>query len=357
MPEIWLPYGQVEVAVNVKAENLAEVIEPVYSHMNNTDLIERLKQLEIHGKPLILIEGYHTPSLTILSTLLDILGYNVHILTTKVGLSNVKKLCENKPIKISTLTEMIEIKSTLNGIEVKAPSIFMDFDTKILISEVGFDPLFGFKGGSITLLKMLNNQLIGEAFKRSLYSYPKPGLETEMSKFADSIAERIGNFLSIELISHQEGIAEIFIGSINDAHKRASQKFLEIAKKGLSKPAKAIIISPGGLNNDLTLTSSIKCLWNVIGGLEDQGSIALIAECSQGLGSKALKLYVSNRLNIEEMIKKGEYIDGLEDLIYLKEALTRYKIQLVSTLPHYYIEKLGLRTARKANDALDNILN
>ncbi|MCX8191687.1 MAG: hypothetical protein N3F06_02630, partial [Nitrososphaerales archaeon] len=337
MPEIWLPYGQVEIVVDVKAENLADVIEPSYPSIDSTNLVERLKDLEVHERALIIVEGYNDSSLTILSILLDTLGQDVHILTTKGGLSNVKKLCEGKSIKVSTLSGVAGVNSIVDGIEIRIPSIFSDFDTKILISEATFDPLFGFRGGPITLLTILDDRLIGEAFKISSYSYPKPGVETEASKFADKIAEKIDDVISIELVSYHGGISEIFVGSVIDTHKKASQKLLEIAKRSLSEPAKAMIVSAGGLNNDLTLASSIKCLWNVIGGLKEQGSIVLIAECSQGLGSEALKLYVSGRLDIAEMIKKGEYIDGLEDLIYLREALTRYKIQLVSTLPHYYV--------------------
>ena len=39
---------------------------------------------------------------------------------------------------------------------------------KIVISEIGLDPLFGFSGGPISLLKLLDRKLIGEAFNRRI---------------------------------------------------------------------------------------------------------------------------------------------------------------------------------------------
>jgi hypothetical protein len=111
-------------------------------------------------------------------------------------------------------------------------------------------------------------------------------------------------------------------------------------------------------SKSLTFSSSIKSLWNILGGLGEKGMVVLLAECSEGLGSEALKLYVTNRMNLDEFVKHGKYVEGLEDLLYLKKALQSYNISLISTLPSHYTEtKLGLRTFKKASDALDHMIS
>jgi hypothetical protein len=106
------------------------------------------------------------------------------------------------------------------------------------------------------------------------------------------------------------------------------------------------------------LSSSLKSLWNALGCLDKKGIAVLLAECSGGLGSEALRLYVTNRLKLDEFVKHGKYVEGLEDLLYLKNALQSQNIALISTLPNYYVEaKLGLRTFKKASDALDYVIN
>ncbi|OHE56095.1 MAG: hypothetical protein A3K61_03700 [Thaumarchaeota archaeon RBG_16_49_8] len=92
--------------------------------------------------------------------------------------------------------------------------------------------------------------------------------------------------------------------------------------------------------------------------LGDKGLLALIAECSGSLGSEALKRLITGRLDLEGLLHRGEYIDGLEDLLYAKTALRRYTLVLVSALPDYYVEmKLGFHPCRKTGDALSYILN
>ena len=50
MPEIWLPYGSVEVAVSLKAENLAEEINKQTPPMSEDAIQETLRKIDLEGR-------------------------------------------------------------------------------------------------------------------------------------------------------------------------------------------------------------------------------------------------------------------------------------------------------------------
>ncbi|MCP8304785.1 MAG: hypothetical protein H3Z50_04885 [archaeon] len=363
MPEIWLPYGQVEVAVDIKAENLAEVLKPDIQRLDDGVLYEVLDSVEIEGGSMILLSDITNATLKVLTSLIELQiekgrsQKDFMITAPKDRLNMVKRALEAKLIDVTSMGEPVEDAGIVDGFRVKVPRAFFEH-RRIIISEVSFDPLFGFGGGPTSLIKAIDFRLIAEAFKRRLDDNPKPGLDTNAAWFASRVAEEVGEFLSIEVLNRSGEVSELFLGNMVDVHSKASKKLYESSKRVLHKPARAMLVGLGDPLRSLTLSSSIRSLWNVLGGLDKDGIVALLAECSEGLGSEAFKLYTTDRLKLDEFIKRGGYAEGLEDLIYLKTALQTYTVILTSTLPNYYSEiKLGLRTAKKASDALNYILH
>jgi hypothetical protein len=360
--EIWFPYGQVEVAVDIKAENLAEVLEPSLQKLDNSSIYEILSSIEIKEKSMMIISDVTKATLKILEALIDLQiekgrSKDFIVAVQKNHLKVVKKALKEKFENVFAIEEPSVDSGIADGFQVKLPRIFTEY-RRMIISEVSFDPLFGFGGGPASLIRTIDIKLVEEAFKRRLDDDPKPGLDTNSSWFASRVVEEIGEFTSIEVLNTKGDVSEIFLGNLIDAHFKASKKLYESAKKVLHQPARAIFMGLGDPSKSLTLSSSLKSLWNVLGCLDKKGIAVLLAECSGGLGSEALRLYVTNRLKLDEFVKHGKYVEGLEDLLYLKNALQSQNIALISTLPNYYVEaKLGLRTFKKASDALDYVIN
>ncbi len=359
--EIWLPYGRVEVSVDIRAENLAEVLESNLQKLDDRSLYEKLNSIEITGKSMIMLCDVTTATLKVLKSLMDLQmekgrSKDIVITVQKNHLKRVKKALEEKFENIIAIGEPLLDSGIADGFPVKVPKIFSEY-RKVMISEVSFDPLFGFGGGPSSLIRAIDLKLVEEAFKRRLDDNPNPGSDTNAAWFASRVAEEIGEIYSIEVLNTKGEVSNIFLSDIIDAHLEASKKLYESGKKVLHQPARAMVVSLSDPSKSLTLSSSLKSLWNAIGSLDEKGIAVLLAECSEGLGSEAFKLYVTNRLKLEEFIKHGKYVIGLEDLLYLKNALQSHNILLVSTLPNYYSEtKLGLRTFKKVSDALDHVI-
>jgi len=363
MPEIWFPYGPVEVAISLKVENLFEHIESKYSPMSEESIGQVIAGVDTNEKTCILLPNPSKVSIEIVRRLLhEFMSKNIsldtiNLVSEKQYLSHIRKSLSEVPVKVSESESPTEVSGKIDNIDIKLPRLFNASDKRIIITDSGFDPLFGYAGGPSTLVRYLKGPLMAEAFKRRDSDIPQPGTETNPYRFAKEIAGSISNLLSIEVISDGNGISSLFSGNIIDAQTASSKTLRECSYVSGSDDLRAVIVSAGGLDFDLTLSRSLRALYNVMDGVKEKGYVGLVAECSGGLGSEALKMFVSGRLDMAS-IRKEDYVDGLEDLVYLKEAQKRYNLMLVSILPTYYVEmKLGLRQFKKAGDAFSHILS
>ena len=78
------------------------------------------------------------------------------------------------------------------------------------------------------------------------------------------------------------------------------------------------------------------------------GTLILLAECSTGLGAEAF----TQLAQVSEQSEfKRRYMYGAESLKEVKNVLKNNRVILVSALPGYIVESLGMEPARNANDA------
>ncbi len=364
MPEIWLPYGSVEVAVDLKAENLAQEITAKHAVMSEDSIKDIIEKINTKGRTHLFIPKPSKASKHVSNRLIKLLttrgmqSDNITISTGRGRVAELKRALEDKHIAISEIEESTDSLGKVDDSEIRMPKSLTVADSQIVVTEVGLDPLFGFTGGPVSILRCLGGNLMTEAFRRRANDNPSPGLASESSFFADKVADILKNAVSIEVMAFGEGISGIYIDSLVEAHKAASKSLYDACRFSVSEDIRAIIVSAGGSERDATLTDGLKAVWNVAGSLRDKGVIALIAECSGGLGSDALRMYVSGRLDLESIYLREDYLEGLEDLVYLKNSLHRSTPIIVSALPNYYTEmKMGFHACRKVDDAVSYILS
>ena len=363
MPEIWLPYNSVEVAVNLKAENFAEEIVTKVPAINEETIQETLKKIEIKDEIDLLCIAPNKSSIDIIRRIItDPRAKNITpkitIYTDNNHIIKLKKSLSDLNVKISEIDQQKNKVGNIDGIDIKIPKNFQNKKSQIIVSNTGFDPLLGFSGGPTSIVRYFAGDMIEEVFRRRKNDYPTPGVTSEPALFADEIAELFNDVTNIEILHSGDEITGIYAGNLVETHKMASKQLLSNSQITVENDVSALILSAGGSENDYTLSNSLKAVWNVVGGIKEKSVIALLAQCSGGLGSEALKMYVSGRLDIKNILKKEKYVEGLEDLIYIQSALNKSTLILVSALPDYYSEiKMGFHASRKAGDALSYILS
>ena len=97
MPEIWFPYGPVEVAINLKVENLFEHIESKYSPMSEESITQIISTVDANDKTCILLPNPSNGSIEIVRRLLlefkskNISLDTINLVSEKQYLSHIRK--------------------------------------------------------------------------------------------------------------------------------------------------------------------------------------------------------------------------------------------------------------------------
>jgi hypothetical protein len=349
MPEIWLRYGTTDIALDIRFENLYKEITPQVFPLQEDQINYKLQDVPVKDNTLIIVFSCTLATKRVLSSLIDKAtnnGANGRIMSPpklkeSINVGNEKWIsnslrCED----FGTLKETMD-----------------KFDQTLFVTHSAYDPLFGFEGTPTLLLRNYMKDKMIEAISSKSSNMPSPGNFSEPYHLALSLCEDI-DAVSIELLGDSKQISDICWGSINDTFRYTSSKLSE--KPNIEQQrVKSEIISPGREPfHHSTLSESLNSLWNCTGILSQNGSPILLSESRNGLGSRALEMFVEKKLPNSMSIKDGKYIDGQEHLIFLEAMREKYNLGIVSTLPEYYLTtKLGFQTYASLKQALASLLS
>ncbi len=345
MPEIWLRYGTTDVALDIRFENLASQISASFAVMSDEERAAVLGSVPVSDNMLVLVLSSSKAAALTVDGIVNaaqgkgLTGTTVDVLPAFAG-----------PLRANLSSEI-----SINRVDYQSLEDRMKkFQSTVIVSQVAYDPLFGFAGAPTTILRNFFTGKMTEMFRTKRAGKPEPGVENEMFRAAISFSEGIAA-TSIELVASRSGIAGMHVGSVAEAFAKAASQLKSISVTETDAAKSAIISASSESGPQLTLAGSLNSLWNSIHAVREGGSIVLLSEGREGLGGGALQMFAEGRLKTEQLAQT-EYISGLEHIVYLQELAQKYELGVVSTLPHYYLKKLGFLTFDSVKDALDRLL-
>jgi hypothetical protein len=335
MPELWLKYGQTSVVVDMKYENLLAHIYPTPStgYLAEQRIEDELSNMDITDNTIIVV-------LSVSQAVLDLLG---HI---------SQRAVQKKHECVAFVSRMNLVKTLKNSLRKNAYPVYDATNASLLplvgkyknvlcISQARYDPLFGYAGTPTLFLRQFFPSEMSEAFYSRSNNLPNPGKKLSPLEIALQTVDKM-DATSIEVVGSPK-IFSLHHGIISQSFESATRS-LDLGRKTGTEKCQITLISPSDdLESHLTLCSSLNSLWNVIGLVKEGGLAALLSENSMGLGCEALEMYVQERLDIQKhMGEKLQYLEGLEHILFLQELTSNYDLGIISTLPEYYLLKLGL---------------
>ena len=313
--ELWLRYGDTEVVLDIKAENVMDLIDYNEEGLSYEKIKELLSSINLKDGINICLLASDYKLIDVLSILNDIL--------------------ESKGVKADIYMQE-QLIDRYKGYKPKAlDANIYDRSNTILISNTRFDPIFGYSGSPVYIARQDKGLMSG--IIKSIKE-PRSGIYTKELEQAYYIVNHY-NSKAIEVITYKDKIIDIIIDNPVDANKKAIRVLDRLKIK--HEKAKAIIIGSGA---SYTLSDALYSLWNCYRVLRDNSNVILLAEGSKGLGARALERFIADRLD--------DYAEGMEDIILLNHAKSRYDISLITSLPEYYAKVLGIKAYRSINLAL-----
>jgi hypothetical protein len=216
-----------------------------------------------------------------------------------------------------------------------------------------FDGMFGYETISTRLLKKFGTELMLSAYEKRKGDLPSPGQDVESLQIAKKFSKKF-EILGIEIIANSNGIYDLSVGHPSSTSS-LSKVFGTYATKDIGNH-KTMIISTGKDSSNFTLGKSLASIWNCSEAIKNDGIALLIAECKHGIGSDAIQQFIDGRLSVSRLKNPSQYINGMEDLLYLTEIQKKFQVGLLSILPDFYIKKLNIKPFNGIKQMMDFIL-
>ena len=339
MPEIWLNYGSTDVVLDIKAENLEEKIDIDGKTIIDSEIKSKLESLDISKPTEFVILNSSESVRKTLSIILE--KYN-----------------EKSIPKPSILADRNIINSIKNYIpehdSISEFSSVEDSNSKLVfIGEMEFDGLFGYETIATRLLKKFGDELMLSAYEKRKSDLPSPGQDVENFQIANKFSEKF-DILAIEIIANSKGMHDLSVGHPSSTSS-LSKSFGIHATKDVGKH-KTMIISTGKESSNNTLSKSLSSLWNCSDVIKNDGLAILVAECKFGIGSNGIQSVIDGRTEIDRLKKPSQYLDGMENLLYITEIQKKFQVGLLSILPTHYSKKLNMIPFNGIKQVMDYVL-
>lgn len=389
MVECWLPYGKTEVYVGVPLRNLIGTVEPDKGQPSpdpKKTILESLQSpiesralgdlAKIGAKVAVAIDGTMTPFLatSALSAVVETLRRSnipaddilivvgnglrersnpelIAAIRASEGLQSVGILEHARDT--SNLTSM---GTTSRGTEVKISSSFADADVRVAVGEVMVDHFSGLRGAHSTVLPALSGKAtITKNRSISLDEEAAPGVTEGNAVYVDTMeAARMAKVdLAMNLVTNGKGeLLKACSGDIDKAWEGAVKELDDSYRVKAEANADIIVVSAGGSRFDFDLYNSVWALNGVSPIAKKGATIVLLAECPEGLGADGLSA-LSQVDTLSELRRR--FMLGARAVHLIKTTLRRNEVILVSALPGYIAEPLGVTVDRTANEALKRL--
>ena len=359
MVEIWVPYGPVEVYFDIKQENLSQVLEPQPLALEKEGIESRLDS--VSADTLLLLSGSAGCVKTLDTLLTRNKGVRKLLYPKNLG-TLARRKAQEFAIESDQLNEQaLEQSGVVDGSPVSVPLQVKSSQRLVLLTSIHYDPMYGLTSAASDLLSCAGT-LKAEAFNRCIDDLPcKSQFSSAASDYAIRVMQTCQSADTIEIVERASGsVLNLFYGDIESVHSQIISYWTGNLGVRHSSRAERIVFGCGGQEGDRTLSKALsRSFFNVITNLAlDDSRICILAECTQGLGSEALLRYATGRFVPGSKLDAIDYFDGVEILLSLLKIQRDHNlnVNLVSTLPRYFVERFGFKPLSAASDAPSSVV-
>ncbi len=328
--DVWLPYGDVEVFLNLSNEEfggtLDYTIEP-----SGSEWIDKFKN-NVDKNDTIAVD----PLLVYLAD--DILIKDLFgILNQLNPQGNLKVIVTENlhPFKLdANFGNKFENLTLIPWSDSISPSI--------ILSALLPHPFFGFHGAPH--IAVLGKKSIKQMLNELEVTQLTPGT-IENNIITTRLLEKTpSSIYSVHIVPHQKGCAILGMGDIIDSFNVSIQRYKKIFN--LQNQYPRLVSSVGGCPYDSLLWGTIQTLATNSRIVADDGELILISECSASIIESKIIREITGLLLSES---NNIFLDTVKQCI--SDIRERLSIRLVSSLPNYYVRRLGFKPSETLRSA------
>ncbi|MCQ2437954.1 MAG: nickel-dependent lactate racemase [Clostridia bacterium] len=364
------------MANDVPKERMNE--EEVVHGLENPIGTPRLKEIVKPGEKIAIITSDITrpvPTYRIMPALLDELyaaGCKAEDITLVFALGShrchtpeeQKKLAGERAFNEITCVDSsredcVHLGTTDAGTPVDITRVVAEADRRICLGNIEYHYFAGYSGGAKAIMPGVSTRDAIQSNHRMMVREEACAGNLDTNPLRQDIEQAAAmtgvDFIVNVVLDEHKQIVKCVAGDLVKAHREGCKFLDKMYLKEIDSRADIVIVSQGGAPKDLNLYQTQKALDNAKHAIKKGGTIILIGSCKEGLGEKVFEEWMLNAPTAESMIDRigKDFQLGGHKAAAIAMVLQNAEIYLVSDLAPEFVEKIFLKPAASAQEALD----
>ncbi len=305
-------------------------------------------------------------AIRIITEKLEQLGVTETRLFARKRSSNVGARLATDKVQIRVIdpmaNEFSDIGKTSQGTNVALENDLLACDLRIAVGLITPHFVNSFTGGPDLIIPGASS-LETIAKNRSLITkgITRPGSTEENAVLLDTFEayKMSGPFFSLAIVPDGwDGVDSVFAGELESTYREAVSRYLQVHSPKLDRKADTVVVA-AGKTLGMDLYHGVRVVSNAFGAVKKDGTIILVAECSNGIGDQTFLEFSRRFAEKRELVTelRHKFKIGSHVSLFLQDALEKYRIQLVSVLPDLYArDTFKLKPSRTASSAIQQAI-
>ena len=230
------------------------------------------------------------------------------------------------------------------GNELLIDKVWVDADVRVMTGLITTHYFGGFSGGRKGILPGI---VARETIRKNHAMIVNPDVDIAKTKgnpISDEMDEAAKkakvDFLLNVVINDKKEIVKIVAGDLDEAYEEGWKACRDLYLVPFKEKADVVFACAGGYPKDVSLYQSQKTINNAKLVLKEGGTIVLISECSEGIGSDTFAKWLAEAPSLQELLNTdpATIVVGGHTAVGNAKVLKRFDILVVSKIPKEELE-------------------
>ena len=255
--------------------------------------------------------------------------------------------------------DCVHIGDTDCGTPVDITRSVAEADRRICLGNIEYHYFAGYSGGAKAIMPGVSTPAAIQANHSMMVREEACAGNLEDNPVRRDIEQAAAmtgvDFIVNVVLDEHKQIVRAVAGDLVKANREGCHFLDGMYLKRLERRADIVIVSQGGAPKDLHLYQTQKALDNAKHAVKKGGTIILIGSCKEGLGEKVFEQWMLSAPTAHSMIERigREFQLGGHKAAAIAMVLENAEIYLVSELQDDFVERIFLKPAHSAQEALD----
>ena len=256
-------------------------------------------------------------------------------------------------------SDCVHMGETDCGTPVDITRIVAEADRRICLGNIEYHYFAGYSGGAKAIMPGCSTREAIQSNHRMMVREEAHAGNLDSNPLRQDLEQAAAicgvDFIVNVVLDEHKQIVRAVAGDLVEAHREGCKFLDQMYLKKIDSRADIVLVSQGGAPKDLNLYQTQKALDNAKHAVKPGGTIILIGSCREGLGEKVFEQWMLSAPTPESMIERigRDFQLGGHKAAAIAMVLKNAEIYLVSELDDDFVEKIFLKPAKSAQDALD----